>query len=63
MDSDVPLKHTPVLIITSIWIQQCHVMAPNFFYHGILQRNYRKMTTKWSFLDKSFVKWLLYDGP
>ena len=27
-----------------------------FFYHGILQRNYRKMTIKWSFSYNSFVK-------
>ena len=25
------------------------------FYYGILQRNYRKMTMKWSFFCKSFV--------
>ena len=24
-----------------------HVVVPNLFYHGILQRNYRKMTMKW----------------
>ena len=27
-----------------------------FFYHGFLQRNYRKMTMKWSFPYNSFVK-------
>ena len=26
------------------------------FYHGILQRNHRKMTIKWSFSYNSFVK-------
>ena len=26
------------------------------FYHKILQRNYRKMTKKWSFFHNSFVK-------
>ena len=31
-----------------------------FFYHGILQRNYRKMTIKWSF-SYSFVKLSLYN--
>ena len=32
---------------------------PNF-YHGILQRNYRKMTMKWSFSYYSFIKLSLY---
>ena len=31
------------------------------FYHGILQRNYRKMTIIWSFSYNSFVKLLLYN--
>ena len=35
-------------------------MAPNFFHHGHLQRNYRKMTIKWSFSYNSFVKLSLY---
>ena len=32
----------------------------HIFYHGILQRNYRKMTIKWSFSYNSFVKFPLY---
>ena len=36
-------------------------MAPKFFYHGILQRNYRKMTITWSFSYNSFVKLYLYN--
>ena len=31
-------------------------MASKLFYHGILLRNYRKMTIKWSFSYNSFVK-------
>ena len=31
-----------------------------FLYHCILQRNYWKMTIKWSFSYKSFVKLSLY---
>ena len=31
------------LIITQILLQHGHVVAPNFLYHGILHRNYRKM--------------------
>ena len=36
-------------------------MASNFFYHGILQRNYRKMTIngKWSFSYYSSVKFYM----
>ena len=30
------------LVITWIWIKHSHVVA--YLYHGILQRNYRKMT-------------------
>ena len=30
--------------------------SPKFTYHGILQRNYRKMTIKWSFSYNSLVK-------
>ena len=37
------------------------VIAHNFFYHEILQRSYRKMTMKWSFSYKSFVKLSLYN--
>ena len=44
------------LIITWIWIKHGHVVAPKYFYHGILQRNYRKMTIKWSFSYNFFVK-------
>ena len=32
------------------------------FYHGILRRNYRKMTILWSFSYKSIVKLSLYTG-
>ena len=32
------------LIITQIWIQHGHALASKFCYHGILQRNDRKMT-------------------
>ena len=32
----------------------------HFFYHGILQRNYRKMTIEWSFSYYSFVKLSFY---
>ena len=31
-----------------------------YFYHGILQRNYGKMTMKWSFSYNYFVKLSLY---
>ena len=40
-------------------IQHGHVVAPKYFNHGILQRNYRKM--KWSFSYNSFVKLPLYN--
>ena len=33
----------------------------NFFYHGILQRNYWKMHINWSFFYNFFVKLSLYD--
>ena len=36
----------------------CILWLLNFVYHGILQRNYRKMT--WSFSYNSFVKLSLY---
>ena len=32
-----------------------------FFYHGILQKNYRKMTIKWSFSYNSFVELSFFD--
>ena len=35
-------------------------MAPKFFYHGILQSNYWKMTKKWSFSYNYNVKLYLY---
>ena len=38
-----------------------HVVTPNFFYHGILQKNARKMTIKWSFSYNSFIKLPLYN--
>ena len=34
----------------------------HIFYHGILQRNYRKMTMEWSFSYNSFVKLSLYNN-
>ena len=46
------------LILTWIWIKHSHVVAPIFFYHGILQRNCRKM--EWSFSYNFFVKLSLY---
>ena len=33
-------------------------MAPKYFYHGILQGNYRKMTIIWSFSYNFLVKLL-----
>ena len=33
----------------------------HIFHHGILQRNYWKMTMEWSFSYNSFVKLSLYD--
>ena len=32
------------LLITQIWIEHGPGRAPKFFYHGILQKNYRKLT-------------------
>ena len=29
------------LVITHFWVKHGHVVAPKFFQHGILQRNYR----------------------
>ena len=29
---------------------------PQFFFHEILQRSYKKMTIKWSFSYNSFIK-------
>ena len=37
------------------------VVAPKFFNQVIFQRDYRKMTIKWSFAFSSFVKWSLYN--
>ena len=37
----------------------CHVVASKLFIHVIFQRSYRKMTIKWSFSYKSFVKIVL----
>ena len=41
-----------------------HVVALKFVNHGLLQRNDRKMTMKWSFSYHSFVKLklLLYNN-
>ena len=36
-------------------------MSSKFFTTDILQRNYRKMTIKWSFSYSSFVKLSLYN--
>ena len=36
-------------------------VALKYFYNGILQRNYRKMTIEWSFSYNSFVKLFLYN--
>ena len=64
------------LVITQILILHGHIQAPIFtmeFYkgnigndhemsfYGILQRNYRKMTIKWSFSYHSCVKLSLYN--
>ena len=35
---------------------KCHAAAPKFLYHVILDRNYRKITIKWSFSYNSSVK-------
>ena len=40
--------------------QSHNVVALKCFYHGILQRDYRKMTIKWSFSYNSFLKLSLY---
>ena len=37
-----------------IWIKHSYVAAPKKFYHGILQRNYRKMAKKLSFFKNSW---------
>ena len=37
-----------------LWLPKC--IAMELFCHGILQRNYRKMTILWSFSYNSFVK-------
>ena len=42
-------------------IRLWYVVAPKIFNHGILQRNFRKMTIRWSFSYVSFVKLSLYN--
>ena len=49
------------LVITQIWIEHGHFVAPELLYHRILQRNYRKMTIAWSFSYNSFVKLSIYN--
>ena len=39
-----------------------HVATPKYFYHRILQSNYRKITISWSFPYNSFVKLSLYNN-
>ena len=55
------IPFTTHLNITLICIQHSHVVAPIFFYKGILQRHCRKMTMKWSFSYNLFVKLSLYN--
>ena len=56
--SDTPfITH---FVITQIWILHDFVVASNFFYHEILQKNNRNMTMKWSFSYNSFVKLFLF---
>ena len=51
--SDTLLYHGFGYNMVMLWL-------PNF-YHGILQKNCRKMIIKWSFSYNSFVKLSLYN--
>ena len=49
-----------IFAITWIGIQPGHVVTSKYFYHGILRKNYMKMTIPWSFFYNSFVTLPLY---
>ena len=49
------------LVITQIGYNPMMLWLPIFLYPGIFQKNYRKMTIKWSFSENSFVKLSLYN--
>ena len=55
--------HPGIYMYMYLYMKQGHNVAPKrcFLCHGILQRNYRKMTIKWSFSYNSIVKLSLYN--
>ena len=52
------LYNTPCFYMESDIIWSCY--SSQFFYHVILQNNYKRMTMKWSFPYNSFVKLSIY---
>ena len=64
------LPHPPIFYtVQSLYNTPCYnadlgltrsCCGSHFFYHGILQRNFRKMTIVWSFSYNFLVKFILY---